>query len=281
MIISERHGFIFVHVPKCAGTSLRTQIADSDPDHIALAEVGEHPVLGTIDFGHVTMKNLHLHFPDLNNHFGTLPSFAVIRDPLSRFGSALRQYLWRYENVQMTMIAPDDLRRHAIKAMERIEREIDDPSHQMIFFARQTDFVYLNEVRIVDHLLPIENVANFIAYLAKKTGSSMDTERRSNQNIDLRMKWVGPIAFRANAFLRNALPQGVHARIKDTALTVLASKKSAAETSGILDLPEVHDFVTNIYAGDNALYARAQAEAPTLLTGFANDMLPRVATDVV
>lgn len=273
MIISERHGFIFVHVPKCAGTSLRTQIVETDPDHIAMAEVGEHPVLGTIDFGHVTLGNLSAYFPEIYSYFGTLPSFAVMRDPLTRFGSALRQYLWRYEQTPMTLLPDDVLKIRAMEAMDRIRQEIDDPSHQMIFFARQKDFVFHNQERIVDHLIPIENVSEFISYLSRLTGVPMDTGRKSNQNVDLRMKWIGPIAFRANAILRSALPLGLHSKIKDSALSVLASKQSAAASSGILDLPEVKNFVAEIYAEDQALYDLAQMEAPALLQGFAEGKL--------
>lgn len=274
MIISPRHGFVFVHIPKCAGTSVRTQIAACDPDHIALANPGNHPVLGRIDFGHVPLSLLREHFPEHYAYLERLPAFAVVRDPLTRFGSAFRQLLWQYERTPMTMIEPKVLRERILKSIDEVGAEIDAPSHKMIFFSRQSDFVFDDGRRLVDHLVPIENVGDFIAHLAVKTGAPMDPERRSNQNVDLRAKWLGPAAFKVNDFLRRRLPQQWHARIKDAAVGLLATQKSAAETSGILDLPEVRDFVAETYKADFALYQMAQKEAPDLIAGFRSSRLP-------
>lgn len=274
MIISPLHRFVFVHVPKCAGTSVRTQIEACDPNHIAMAEPGPHPELGRIDYGHVPLSRLRQHFPENYAYLQDLSSFAILRDPLSRFGSSLRQSLWRYEQKPMTLIPPETLRARALEVMETLVSEIDMPSARMIFFARQHDFVFDGPDRKVDHLVPIEHVGAFIAYLSQKTGTPMDADRRSNQNVDLRAKWLGPLAFRVNGFLRERLPQGLHTRIKDVAVGALATRTSAAETSGVLDMPEVHEFVNKYYADDLALYQQAQAEAPQLLAQFADGSLP-------
>ncbi|SIO59874.1 Sulfotransferase family protein [Rhodovulum sp. ES.010] len=274
MIISPRHGFVFVHVPKCAGTSVRTQITACDPDHVAMAEPGDHPVLGPIDYGHVPLSQLRRHFPAEYAQLQTLTSFAVIRDPLPRFGSSLRQMLWRYEKTPMTLIPPDTLRARTLEIIERVRAEIDAPGPQTIFFARQTDFVFDEGRRLIDHLVPIEHVGAFLAFLSQKTGTPMDSDRRSNQNVDLRLKWLGPAAYRMNDILRRRLPLGLHARIKDAALGLLARKTSAAESSGLLDMPELRAFVAEAYAGDAALYAQARAEAPALLARFADASLP-------
>lgn len=274
MIISPRHGFVFVHVPKCAGTSIRTQIAECDPDHVALAKTGVHPELGMIDYGHVSLSRLRMHFPEHYAALERLPAFAVIREPLARFGSALRQVLWQYEKTPMTLIPPATLRARTREIIDRVAAEIEAPSHQMIFFARQTDFVFDGDRRLVDHLVPIDEVGAFLSYLGRKTGTPMDAERRSNQNVDLRYKWLGPVAYRANDVLRRRLPLGLHGRIKDAALGLLARKGSAAETSGVLEMAEVREFVAEAYAGDAELYATARAEAPALLQGFADGSLP-------
>ncbi|WP_425093888.1 hypothetical protein [Tropicimonas sp. S265A] len=274
MIISPLHRFVFVHVPKCAGTSVRTQIAACDPDHIAMALPGPHPELGRIDYGHVPLSQLRQYFPENYAYLHDLSSFAILRDPLSRFGSSLRQTLWRYERTPMTLIDPETLRARTLEIMDDLVAEIDAPSARMIFFARQSSFVFDGPDRMVDHLVPIEHVGAFIAYLSQKTGTPMDADRRSNQNVDLRAKWMGPLAFRVNGFLRKRLPQGLHTRIKDAALGVLATRTSAAESSGVLDMPEVHAFVDEYYADDVALYRQARAEAPELLSRFADGSLP-------
>lgn len=269
MIISDRHGFVFVHVPKCAGTSVRTQIAACDPDHIAMGEVGSHPTLGALDYGHVPLHQLRVHFPENYAYLERLPAYAILRDPLSRFGSSLRQTLWRYEKTPMTLIAPETLKARTREIIDRVRDEIDAPSAEMIFFARQCDFVFDGERRMVEHLVPIEEVGAFVSYLSALTGTPMDPDRRSNQNVDLKAKWLGPVAFKVNDALRRALPLGVHDWIKSAALSVLASKTSAAETSGVLEMPEVQMAVEELYARDTELYQLARAETPALRAHFA------------
>ena len=273
MIISPRHGFIFVHVPKCAGTSVRTQLIACDPTHIALAQPGTHPVLGQIDYGHIPLTDLRAHFPEHFNYLCNLRSFAVMRDPLSRFGSSLRQTLWRYEQKHMTLIAPDVLRTRTLEILDEVAAEIEKPSAKFIFFARQTDFTFEEGIRRVNHLVPIEHVGAFITFIAAETGTPMDADRRSNQNVELRAKWLGPTAFAVNGFLRKRLPLDIHDRIKQTALRLLSSRKNAADESGILKMPEVRQFVDTYYAEDQKLYAQAQAEAPALLQAFADRSL--------
>lgn len=268
MIISPTHKFVFVHVPKCAGTSVRTQLIKCDPEHISLGEVKNHPELGPIDYGHIFLSTLRVHFPEYYANVRDYESYAVLRDPLERFGSSLRQTLWHYEGKPMTLIPKDELRQRTLQILDEAAAEIDQPSARMIFFARQRDFVFDGDTRLVDHLVPLGMVPDFIRYMSQSTGVPLAPETRSNQNIDLRYKGLGPLAFRINAFLRRSLPLDLHAKIKDTAVKFLAKPGSAAQSSGVLDLPEVQDFVAEYYKDDLSLYKTALAEQPALLDRF-------------
>lgn len=273
MIISPRHRFVFVHIPKCAGTSVRTQLVKCDPDHIAMAEVGMHPVLGKIDYGHVPLSMLRQHFPNEYARLEQFPSYAVVRDPLVRFGSSLRQMLWRYSQKPMTLIPPAELRALTLKALSDIAAELDRPSHQFIFFARQRDFIYDGDRRIVDHLIPMALVPDFLAHLGRVTGTELEAGTRSNQNVELRFKRIGGIAYSVNDILRRSLPLDMHARIKDGALRLLSAKKSAAEASGILEMDEVRIFVERYYAEDARIHSETMAQAEALKAALRADCL--------
>ncbi|MBU2958921.1 sulfotransferase family 2 domain-containing protein [Paracoccus sp. 1_MG-2023] len=273
MIISQRHEFVFVHIPKCAGTSVRTQLVKCDPDHVAMAEVGEHPVLGKIDFGHVPLSKLRAHFPENYDALERFTSYAVVRDPLARFGSSLRQMLWRYSNRPMTLIPPEELRELTLKMLDDIAAELDDPSNQFIFFARQRDFIYDGDRRMVDHLIPMELVPDFIAHVSRITDTPMEAATRSNQNVELRFKRFGGMAYRVNDVLRRSLPLDMHAKIKDGALRLLSAKKSAAEASGILEMDEVRDFVRTHYAEDARIHHEVKADTDRLRAALQADSL--------
>ena len=283
MIICPEQGFVFVHIPKCAGSSVRSQIVKCDPAHIARGDMSDHPVLGQIDLGHIPLSQMREHFPEDYAYVRDLPAFAVVRDPLDRFGSALRQVLWQYEQRPMTLIPPDELREKTLRLLDDIEAEIDNPSYRLIFFARQTEFVFDGEDRLVDHLIPIDLVADFLGFISQRTNVPLDTGARANQNVDLRFKWLGNIAYRVNGVLWKVLPKDAHARIKDAALRILANPgKNAANTSGVLDLPEVRDFVAEHYRGDQALFdsvtARKDEIRDALVSGTL-EMTPAAPED--
>jgi hypothetical protein len=275
VIICPNQGFVFVHIPKCAGSTVRRQIVKCDPDHISMGDVHTHPVLGKLDYGHVPLPLLRQYFPEAYGALESMDSFAVVRDPLTRFGSALRQILWQYEGRPMTLIPAAELREITVKALDRIAREIDAPSAPYIFFARQTDFLFDGETRVTQHLVPMQLVPEFLGYLSRRTGIALETGMRANQNVELRVKGrLGQVAYRLNHRLSKVLPGDTHARIKTAALKVLAKKSDAAQASGVLDIPELRDFVTEHYARDAALYAQASAQAEALRRAFAQDRLP-------
>ncbi len=273
MIISPKHRFVFVHIPKCAGTSVRTQLIKCDPDHIALGDTGDHPVLGRIDYGHIPLYQLTEHFPEYRAYIRDFDTFAVVRDPLPRFGSALRQLLWQYHQQPMTLIPANELRDTTLRMLDDIAAQVAAPERQYIFFARQTDFILENGVQAVDHLIPLDLVAEFIGYIARRTDTAMETGTRSNQNVELRFKGIGALAYSVNGVLRRALPLDLHARIKESALRVLSAKTNAAEASGILELPEVQDFVAEYYAADQQIYDRLEQQIDTLRQSLNSNSL--------
>lgn len=264
MIICPQHKFIFVHIPKCAGTSVRIQIVKCDPDHISIGRVQTHPKLGKLDYGHIPLTMLREEFPDYHAYFADMTPFAVVRDPLSRVGSAIRQVLWQYEQRPMTMIPAEELRDKTLKLLDEVAAQIDAPSAPFIFFARQKGFIYDGDTQVVQHLIPMELVAAFLDHLGQRTGTPLETETRANQNVDLRFKSLGGPAYWLNDLLRRSLPTDLHSRIKDTGLKLLATRKNPAQSSGILDLPELRDFVATYYAEDQAIYDRVSAGAADL-----------------
>ena len=265
MIICPTHGFVFVHIPKCAGTSVRLQLRACDPAHIFMGRTGEHPVLGTIDYAHVPLRHLRVHFPQEYAALTQMDAFAIVRDPLARFGSALRQVLWQYEKRPMTLIPPEEVRERTLRMLDEIAPVLDDPPHRFVFFTRQQDYVFDQGQQIVKNLVPVDLTAELIAYFAQRSGVSLDTGRHSNRNVDLRIKGrAGRVAYGVNAWLRRRLPDRIHARMKSAALQLLARKTSAAEAAGVLDLPEVREFVAEQYTGDIRLYADVLSRHDTI-----------------
>ena len=264
MIISPKHKFVFIHIPKCAGTSVRHQLRQCDPDHIFLGKPGEHPVLGQIDYAHIPIAQLKEHFADHYADVVAYDSFALVRDPLDRFGSSLRQLMWQYEERPMTLIPRDELRETTLRLLDEVDKEIDQPSYRYIFFSRQSDYIFDGDTQVTNHVLPISLVPELMDYFAARTGVALDRERRSNQNVELRFKGLGGLAYGVNRVIRKALPPTLHSKIKGAALKLIARKGTAAEASGLLDLPEVRDFVATHYARDQGVFDKVRQETENL-----------------
>lgn len=273
MIICPNHNFVFIHIPKCAGTSMRIQIMKCDPDYIALGRPKVHPELGKIDYGHIPLSTLQEFFPDHYAYLDKFDSFAIVRDPLERFGSALRQVMWQYEKRPMTLIPASEMRDRTLRMLDEIHSEIDNPSYRFIFFARQSSFIYLESRKVVKKLVPVSLVPNLINYLGRRTNTKLEAEARANQNVELRFKGIGKSAYGINTFLRERLPTGIHSRIKTSVLKVIASKRSAAEANGILDMPEVQDFVATHYKWDDEIYESVMDDKLALKTALNGDKL--------
>lgn len=275
MIICPSQGFAFVHIPKNAGTSVRTQILKCDEAAIEMGLTGTHPVLGKVDFGHIPLDLLQEHFPDNYAYLEKLPSFAIVRDPLDRFGSAFRQVLWQYEQRPMTLIPKEEVRQKALEMLDVLEGQVVAPDHQHVFFTRQERFIFNGDTQVVTYVVPMALVPQLIGYWSQQTGVPMETGVKANQNVELKYKGIGGLAYGINGLMRRVLPIDLHNRIKDTALKVLASGKNAAQESGVLDIPEVQDFVARHYARDMEIFRAVEAQSSALEEGLASGDLPR------
>jgi hypothetical protein len=94
MIVSQRHGFIFVHNPKAGGMSIRTALKPMDDSDGFFDGWRPYPAEGRrLDRMHLTLGQLRRHHPDTFALFDTLYSFGFVRDPYQRMCSAFAQHL--------------------------------------------------------------------------------------------------------------------------------------------------------------------------------------------
>lgn len=259
MILCPTYGFAFVHVPKCAGSSVRRQIETCDLENTVFGRVGRHPVLGKIDYGHIPLSVLREHFTDAYAFLMGNDCYAVVRDPLARFGSAVRQTLWAYHKKPMTLYSKQELREETARIMDDVAKDIDALPYRLTFFQRQGDFIRDRDQTVVKNVYAIEHVDQLLEEIGARVGRRLDLRMRANQNVSLRYKSIGGIAYRVNDLLFRYAPGGLHKTIKQAALPFLARKQDAAAESGLLDLPEVCAFVSEHYAADDEIYREALA----------------------
>ena len=183
MIIDRTHRVAFVHVPKSGGTSVSLQMAGVDSYRGAFRRKGVHAALGPIHYAHIPLDYLGTAFPEVFREVEAFESFALVRDPFHRFGSAVFQRLDEFRGssklgVTRPMVLAEA--RSVIGWLEARGRFCDLP---YIHFRRQVDFISLGGRRIVRHVFPLENIAELASALSSRCGLPIDPGVRENTNF--------------------------------------------------------------------------------------------------
>lgn len=156
MIIDDKHKIVFVHIPKCAGTTVRQYLQKWDgANSMFTARVDYHPSLGRLDYVHMPLFILNDHFPDEMKKIKEYWSFAIIRDPFERFASSVSQRLRVYGGKPLKEFSMREIELEAIRCIEFLKK-YDCQGRclppEYIHFQRQVDYIYLNSEKIIDEL---------------------------------------------------------------------------------------------------------------------------------
>ena len=160
MIVSHAKQFIFLHIPKCAGTSFRDALKRYHDDADNFWYRRYHPYFGCeIDLAHMRLWELHALYPRIFDAMANYETLALVRNPYERFMSALAQHLTAFHpNLDYYSADKELLRGYAERFIEqelRVERVLGNA--RFVHFSFQTWYIYLGERRLVHHVLPIPN----------------------------------------------------------------------------------------------------------------------------
>jgi len=192
MIISDDHRFIFVHIPKCAGTSIKRELKSIDTTGGRFFPIGEHPQLGTIHLAHITLADLEIHFPESFAKLQDYRSFAIVRDPMDRFFSAIFQRLREFGGQGQSAITAEMIDQEARKIIRYLERAPERLDLEHVHFNRQSDFVELRGWRIVQELFAVEQMAEVRRHIHAVTGIEIGAERR-NRTTEMSLSALKPL----------------------------------------------------------------------------------------
>lgn len=171
MIISDKHKFVFIHIPKCAGSSLRAFLKPFDEKTIPNS-LHEHIHFGQLDYAHIPLLILKDNFKTEYDKVRDYFSFAIMRDPFSRFPSALRQRLGFHQNRKIHTMSKKEIRDEVDKSINLLEKHANDimlPA-ELIHFQKQKSYIFCGDVRILDAVYDINNIAGMFSELEKKLG---------------------------------------------------------------------------------------------------------------
>lgn len=261
MILNYSHHIAFMHIPKCAGSSVKDQLRAIDETGGRFERAEPHPRFGRVHRAHLPLWLLAELYPDDFAVVRQSDVFAVLRDPQARFASSLAQRIEQFGKRDPFALSAGEVRAEVDTVIDFLTQSPDDPRLEFCHFIRQRDFTHLNETQIATHLYLLEDVAALMADIGARTGQVIRPDARSNQKVAFRTPMLKAPVLAVNALLRQILPVGVHTALKETGKGLLGRKGKGAVWAKTLDAPDIRAFVADHYRADAALVAQAGPRA--------------------
>jgi hypothetical protein len=255
--IDELNRVAFIHIPKCAGTTVANQLKRL-PNWRWDEGLIDHPKLGQISPAHIPLVFLRDNYPDNFAKLSACESFALVRDPHDRFASAVFERIDWYLGVNRIEVTIDQALGEARRVIDWLcgrERFCDA---EYIHFSRQVDYVALDGEQLVRHVYPVEEMGRFGEHLSRVAGVAFDESRKANVNYALPRDGVFGMLYRLRPIYVHLTTPAIRRRV-----LFLLKRFDREGPKTLYDQfrrdPEIGAFVESYYADDFALRGAAQA----------------------
>jgi hypothetical protein len=247
LIISDAHRFVFIHIPKCAGSSIVNRLTHLDPQ--AWRWVLVDGKLAEMD--HPTLRQLQTYCPAEFSKVCEFDSFTIVRDPRRRFVSSLLYYMSALNKVELSRHSFGQVRAWGRMVCDKLPAEAD--AFEFRHFQRQCRYVFLDGQKIVRNVYLLEDMASLTAAIESRLGIRIDPRHRVNER---RLGPAGPVKLLRD-FTRPLYGRVVSKRGRDWLRTVfkpLISARADFLYRQLLEDPDLSRFIKKHYAEDFDLY---------------------------
>lgn len=232
-----------------------------------------HEEIGWFDAQHTPLERLRHYFPEDFQVLAALDTFAVCRDPVSRFISALAQRLREFRGRAVETLGPSEIRREMDEVIEHLEVATPFPSIEFVHFTRQSDFIELDGRRFVSLLHPIERLHRMLAELEERTGYRLDPSYHGNVSQRPRVASIDASLRGLAGLSRSLLPARLYRRLRDKARGRLMTTTNDALSTTVLGYDDAMEFIEQFYAKDFRIHREALASPEAMEEG--NGCRPR------
>ena len=259
-IISKKHGFSFIHIPKNGGSTLWEGLADlDDTGKVFTPGIIEHEELGRVWLGHMPLWAIERHYPSLYEVVRGGWAFSITRDPYTRFASALAQRGRMFLDLDVVMLSPKQLHAEADKVKRALEATDAIVPPEFCHFIRQTDFVHDGAgAKIVD-TYPIEHFSYLLADIDAKVGVRVRDEQANATTVP-RFGGIGRWALITWSAIKPRLPAGLQDLLRSTLGEMMTSTGSDESFRFVHQAP-TRDFIEQYYRDDFELYEQSKQGA--------------------
>lgn len=256
MIISDTHRFVFVHIPKCAGTFVRDSIKIFDEKTIP-SGYGSHPLLGTIDYNHLPLSLLREYYRPEYEKVRDYYSFAIARDPFSRFPSSVKQRLSFHKKKRIMGMSKREIRKEMDDIIRIISfnQDITVLPAEYIHFQKQVSYIFDNDRQLIHKIYRMDQLPKLFEDLGKCAGVSVQPElsvkgsKLNKSSLIYRNNLIRHVepGIRALGKVLQFLPKSTKQTLKSTVF------KSHSDLD-IFQSNYVTDFISDYYREDVELF---------------------------
>lgn len=264
MVISDRYQFAFVHVPKCAGMSVREAVSDTgrlDSTNFYWG-VAPHRVLGLLDYAHIPLFVLEEHFREIFEKIERYRTLALVRDPFQRFPSSVSQRVQAYGPRRLGDLTADQIDAEVARVIEYLSARGSVQAllpADYIHFQRQADFLYLNGRQLVDTVFPVSKVGQLLDEIDRLIGldrpqgrsAALPTVNRAVVSRNATLRRLLGIGRPAAGLIKTVLPRAVEESLRSFFFV-----PRDLRWNSVFEQPYVRDFVRDYYAPDIETFER-------------------------
>jgi len=254
MIIIEGSEFAFVHIPKCAGTTVRNWLSTQTGHDRRFDDYLEVPGRGRYHGAHLTLDVLRDAFPEELKKLRNYWTCTAVRDPFKRFLSAFSQYEREFHGRNVLLMTPEALQADLSELIVRLKKGEAKRDTELMHFLPQSDFIYLNGEKIVNDVIPIERMDVLIEKISKHLDILPPETRVANERRQSKIPMLKSVLYHAKKMSRVVLPESLWRKLHNMAIKLLTKKNDEQLDLGSLG---VEAFVAEHYAKDAEIHRMA------------------------
>jgi hypothetical protein len=252
MIINREHDFGFVHIPKCAGSTVRQQLRDMDDLGGRFYTTMILPDGRRINGNHVPLPVLETEFPEVLEALRGVTSYAIVREPMDRFVSSMAQYL-RGRVREAGEMKGSEILVEARAIMAGLTEDYMSDIKYTVFLP-QVDFVYLRGEQVIGNVYPMDRLDPFFDRLESRHGLTLIRDKVWNPTVTYRIPAMSGPLKRAKSVAQRLLPVKAYAGLRELGVKAFTTKGVQQLDETLSTSREVRAFVDEFYAGDADLY---------------------------
>lgn len=259
MIISDKYRFVFIHIPKCAGTYVRNSIQKFDDTQGFFTSRVDYDdkLKKIIDYVHIPLEILECYFPNEYKKIISYNSFAIMRNPYERFFSSFSQYIKSTLGKQIHNLSIDDIRKQLDTAVNFLEKNRSTSllPYNYIHFTPQVSYIKLHNHQVVKKLFGIHQTDEIFSYISRITGQKIHVaDKKLNVTKVYKNDFYRIIINNINQFLRSILRHQFYKQFKTYVENNYSHLIFNSNYYNLMKSFEVEEFIDWFYSEDVKLY---------------------------